>query len=229
MIEKKRNGKKMKAELHLFWLCLRSIPCLNTASSWHVRRGRTVWSKHRAVARSKQRQDEKQRGKKHGNLFRSRHIKWRIHGGAWACAGRRSLEGENVQSRHGGQRPEMRSIDVCHAIRNRGKTQIRTRWFASTPSFFFCAANATLKLWCSAERYFMVSRRLIGGGAPARSECLVSICAAMEPLNFQFRAACGRRHPLSLEMRSQLVASAHGGGGGGGTVLAEPAPKTGRQ
>lgn len=135
MIEKKRNGKKMKAELHLSWLSLRSISCLNTASSWHVRGGCTVWSKPRAVARSKQRQDEKKKEKKHGNLFRSRHING-DSAGSLSVHGATEPWGETVQSRHGGQRPEMRSIDVCHAIRNRGKTQIRTRWFASTPFLF---------------------------------------------------------------------------------------------
>lgn len=63
-----------------------------------------------------------------------------------------------------------------------------------------------------------------------RSECLVSICAAAQPLNYQFSAACRRRCPLSLEMKHQLVASTHGGGSGGGDndddVLAEPAAKT---
>lgn len=87
--------------------------------------------------------------------------------------------------------------------------------------FFFLAANPTLGLGRDAERYFTVRGRLIGTGALAPSECLVSICARAEPLNDQFSAACRRRRPLSLEMKPQLVPYTHDGD----DVLAKPPPK----
>lgn len=70
----------------------------------------------------------------------------------------------------------------------------------------------------------MVSGKLIGGGTPARSECLVSIYAVVKLLNDQFSTACPLCQPLSLEIKPRLVASTHDAD----DISAKPTTETGQ-
>lgn len=137
--QKTNSASQAKTKLSsiLLLLCQRSISCVNAASLWHVRRGCSVWSKLRSMFKYKEQM--KNKGKGHGNLFRSR----RING---ETAGNRDARRATKPWGEAGEMFKAVTVDkdrrcawlmFATAITNGGKTRIRASWFATLLFFLF--------------------------------------------------------------------------------------------